>query len=191
MTVATYNPIGLKRRVNLFIDTSEEVVSEYYHVANHRQATIAVEQPPRIRITRTGLFDYPLNKQEKFQFLVLNILVYSLQFAADFHFWQQTNSQLLSYWAIHRITLLFLCVLLFHQQTWGTSFLGHGNTMKAFEFLVEYEKISSVAYHSLQFGIVTYNGVVRKIFDMEAMYHTFIFIFILAYLYSTKYKKVV
>ena len=180
--MSTQLPVGLKRRTNLFVTTTSpednltfpenEATYDYNHHGEGRTEPI----------TR-AILERPLNFCEKIAFAVLSIFVYFGQIFADFYFWNQTKNQLLLLWSVHRIALLVITLTILFQ-----TFTLVGPRTWTFNCLIEYEKVSSIAYHSFQFNQVVCKYFAKGTLDAESIYHVVSFIFVAAYLCGKKYK---
>ena len=188
--MTTQLPVGLKRRVNLFVATTspedmtfpeEDVIYE-----NNNHEDFVIEPIP---LTGNRTLESPMNTREKIAFAVFSIFVYFGQIFADLYFWNQTNSQILLFSSVHRIALLVITLFILFQTKFTLILLGPRKTMSAFDYLIEYEKVSSITYHSFQFGQVFYKYFAKGILNAENVYHTVTFICVFAYL-CKKYKIV-
>ena len=189
MTMTTQLPVGLKRRVNLFVATTSpednpEEEAEVIYEDNNNNNEFVIEP---ISFTRSRTLESPLNTREKIAFAVFSIFVYVGQIFADLHFWNQTNNQLLLIWSVHRVALLGITLVILFQTKLTFTLIGPRKTRCTFDCLIEYEKVSSIAYHSFQFNQVIYKYFARGILNAESIYHVVTFICVFAYL-CKKYK---
>ena len=189
MTMTTQLPVGLKRRVNLFVATTspEENPEEEEVIYEDNNNNDFVIEP--IPFTRSRTLESPLNTREKIAFAVFSIFVYIGHIFADLYFWNQTNNQLLLIWSVHRVALLGITLVILFQTKLTFTLIGPRKTRCTFDCLIEYEKLSSIAYHSFQAGQVFHNYFARGIFGAESIYHIVVYICVLAYL-CKKYKIV-
>ena len=90
--MTTQLPVGLKRRVNLFVATTspEEDPEEDVIYENNNREDFMIEPIP---LTRSRTLESPMNTREKIAFAVFSIFVYIGQIFADLYFWNQTNNQ--------------------------------------------------------------------------------------------------
>ena len=177
-------PVGLKRRVNLFVATNspeEDVNDEYDHHDNF------VIEPTRL--ARSPSLDHALNTREKLIFAAVSILFFFGQILTDFYFWTQNKNRLLLVWGVHQILLLILSLVVMFRTKFTMTLIGPRRTMYSFDYLVEYEKVSAIVYHSFQLGQVFHKYFARGILGAESIYHVVTFICVLAYL-CKKYKLV-
>jgi len=179
--MTTQLPVGLKRRVNLVVATNlpeENVNDEYdFHV---------VEPRPH---TRSPSVDIPLNTREKLIFAAFSIVVFFGQVITNWYFWNQTENKILLFWGVHQILLLALSLVVMFRTKFTMTLIGPRRTMYSFDYLVEYEKVSAIVYHSFQAGQVFHDYFARGIFGAESIYHIVVYICVLAYM-SKKYKLV-
>lgn len=186
MTMTTQLPVGLKRRVNLFVATENPEEAEVIYEDNNNNNEFVIEPIP---FTRSQTLEGSLNTREKIAFATFCIFVYFGQIFADLYFWNQTSNQLLLIWSVHRVALLGITLVILFQTKFTLILLGPRKTMSAFDYLIEYEKVSSITYHSFQFGQVFYKYFAKGILNAENVYHTVTFICVFAYL-CKKYKIV-
>jgi hypothetical protein len=182
--MTTQLPVGLKRRVNLVVATNlpEEDVNDEYDF----RVDFVVEPRPH---TRSQSLDIPLNTREKLIFAAFSVVVFFGQILMDFYFWNQTKSKILLFWGGHQVTLLVISLLIMFKTKFTMTLFGPRRTMYSFDYLVEYEKVSAIVYHSFQAGQVFYNYFARGIFGAESVYHAVTFICVFAYL-CKKYNLV-
>jgi hypothetical protein len=185
MTMTTQLPVGLKRRVNLFVATENPEEEDVIYEDNNRHDFV-IEPIP---FTRSQTLEGSLNTREKIAFATFCIFVYFGQIFADLYFWNQTNNQLLLIWSVHRVALLGITLVILFQTKLTFTLIGPRKTMCTFDYLVEYEKVSAIVYHSFQAGQVFHNYFARGIFGAESIYHIVVYICVLAYM-SKKYKIV-
>jgi hypothetical protein len=186
MTMTTQLPIGLKRRVNLFVSTTspEEDVNEYN---NHDD--FAIESNQTSRQSRIPYLDRQLNTREKLIFAVLSVLFFVCQVLADFYLWNQTKHKIYLVWGVHQILLLVVVLIIMFRTQLNLNIIGPPRTMCVFDYFVEYEKISGIVYHSFQFGQVFYRYFAVGTLNAQCIYHTVTFICVLACI-CKKYKHV-
>ena len=185
--MTTQLPVGLKRRVNLFVATTspEEDPEEDVIYENNNREDFMIEPIP---LTRSRTLESPMNTREKIAFAVFSIFVYIGQIFADLYFWNQTNNQLLLIWSVHRVALLGITLVILFQTKLTFTLIGPHKTMCTFDCLIEYEKVSSIAYHSFQFNQVIYKYFAKGILNAESIYHVVTFICVFAYMCGQKYK---
>jgi len=185
MTMTTQLPVGLKRRINLFVSTISPEEDVNYEYNNHNDIVI---EPTRLN--RSPSLDLPLNRREKLLFAFISILFFISQIIADFYFYYQNKNRLLLVWGSHQVLLLVVLLIIMFRTQLMVTIIGPQRSMSAFDYLVEYEKVSAIVYHSFQFGQVFYRYFARGNLNAECIYHTVTFICVLACLYK-KYKRVV
>lgn len=180
--MTTQLPVGLRRRVNLFVATNlpEEDVNDEY---DFRQNFVVQPTQP----TRNPSVDLPLNAREKLIFAAVSILFFFGQLLTDFYFWNQHKNHLLLAWMIHQILLLALSLMVMFRTKFTVTLIGPRTTMYSFDYFVEYEKVSAIVYHSFQAGQVFHKFFVRGILGAESIYHIVVYIFVMVYM-SKKYK---
>jgi len=182
MTMSTQLPVGVRRRVNLFVATNlpEQDVNDEY---DFRQNSMV--EPTRF--IRSPSVDLPLNAREKLIFAALSIIFFFGQLLTDFYFWNQTQSRLLFVWGVHQILLLTVSLVVMFRTKFNMTLIGPRRTMYSFDYLVEYEKVSAIVYHSFQAGQVFHKYFARGILGAESIYHIVVYIFVMVYM-SKKYK---
>ena len=190
--MTTQLPVGLKRRVNLFVATTspedDPTFPEEEIIYEHNNRHDFVIEP--IPFTRSRTLESPLDTREKIAFAVFSIFVYIGQIFADLYFWNQTNNQLLLIWSVHRVALLVITLVILFQTKLTFTLIGPRKTMCTFDCLIEYEKVSSIAYHSFQFNQAVCNYFTKEILNAESIYHVVTFICVFAYVCGKKYKIV-
>ncbi len=182
--MTTQLSVGLKRRVNLVVATNlpeEEIIYE----PNNRHDFV-IEPIP---FTRSPSVDHALNTNEKIIFAAVSIVFFFGQILTDFYFWNQTKNRLLFVWGVHQILLLALSLVVMFRTKFTMTLIGPRRTMYSFDYLVEYEKVSAIVYHSFQAGQVFHDYFARGIFGAESIYHIVVYICVLAYM-SKKYNLV-
>lgn len=184
--MSTQLPVGLKRRVNLVVATNlpepEEDVNDEYDF----RVDFVVEPRPH---TRSPSVDHALNTREKIIFAAVSVVFFFGQILTDFYFWNQNKNRLLFVWGVHQILLLTLSLVVMFRTKFTMTLIGPRRTMYSFDYLVEYEKVSAIVYHSFQAGQVFHDYFARGIFGAESIYHIVVYICVLAYM-SKKYKLV-
>jgi len=185
--MSTHLPVMLRRRANLFVVTNlpEEDVNDDYNNRNN----FASEPTSLTRVTISPTADRLVNTRERNSFAMISILVFVGQLLMDFYFWNQTKSKILLFWGAHQVALLIITLLIVFKTNFTITLVGPRKTMCVFNYLVEYEKISAIVYHSFQFGQVFYKYFAMGIFNAECIYHTVTFICVAAFL-CKKYKTV-
>lgn len=182
--MSTHLPIGLKRRVNLFVATTSP--EEDVNYDNNNQDDFVIQPAPLTRTTQSPTVDRLLNTNEKIIFAVFSIVVFFGQVITNWYFWNQTENKILLFWGVHQVALLVISLIIMFKTKFMMTFIGPRKTMCAFDYLVEYEKSSAIVYHSFQFGQVFYNFFARGILNAECIYHTITFICVIAFLCRSK-----
>lgn len=180
--MTTQLPVGLKRRVNLFVATNlpEEDVNDEY---DFRQNFVLQPTQP----TRSPSVDIPLDTREKIIFAIISCVFFFGQLLTDFYFWNQNQSRLLLVWGVHQILLLTVSLVVMFRTKFTMTLIGPRRTLYSFDYLVEYEKVSAIVYHSFQAGQVFHNYFARGILEAESIYHIVVYICVMVYM-SKKYK---
>ena len=184
--MTTQLPVGLKRRVNLFVATENPEEEDVIIYEDNNRHDFVIEPIP---FTRSQTLEGSLNTREKIAFATFCIFVYFGQIFADLYFWNQTSNQLLLIWSVHRVALLVITLVILFQTKLTFTLIGPRKTMCTFDCLIEYEKVSSIAYHSFQFNQVIYKYFAKGILNAESIYHVVTFICVVVYM-SKKYKIV-